>query len=134
MDMHTKLPQRWPKIVVAIVIGSLITYAPTCLQVLSSLSMKNTDHSACIDIMNIDYCIVGNFDGGNIDDSSKFSLSIFFNCMANTGCLRDYSSIFPHQFLNEANLNIFPQNFSAIWYDIILQCNQLGSTLHYVGQ
>ena len=80
--------------------------------------------------MNIDYCIAGNFDGGNIDDPSKFSLSIFLNCIANTGCLRDYSSLF----LNEANLNIFPQNFSAIRYDdIILQCNQLGSTLHYVG-
>ena len=50
-----------------------------------------------------------------------------------TGCLRDYSSLFPRQFLNEANLNVFPQNFSAIQYDIILQCNQLGSTLHYVG-
>ena len=30
--------------------------------------------------MNIDYCIAGNFDRGNIDDPSKFSLSIFFNC------------------------------------------------------
>ena len=28
---------------------------------------RNTDHSACIDKMNIDYRITGNFDAGNID-------------------------------------------------------------------
>ena len=44
--------------------------------------------------------IAQNFDEGNIDRfdaqlvMSKFSLSIFSNCIANTGCLRDYPSIF----------------------------------------
>ena len=37
-------PQRWPKIVVVIVIGRLITYAPTYLQVLSSLLMILEEH------------------------------------------------------------------------------------------
>ena len=42
--------------------------------------------------------IMENFDGGNIaSDPSKFSLSIFSNCTVNTGCLRDYPSIFSCQ-------------------------------------
>ena len=47
------------------------------------------------------YHIAGNFDGGKYwriwhlaSNPSKFSLSIFFNCIAKTGCLRDYPSIF----------------------------------------
>ena len=52
------------------------------------------------------YRIAGNFDGFDAY-LSKFSLSIFsiqLNCIANTGCLRDYPSIFP------------PSKFPAIRY------------------
>ena len=50
-------------------------------------------------------------------DPSKFSLSstfsIQFNCIANTGCLRDYPSIFPRSTSEwSRSINIFPrQNF-----------------------
>ena len=69
------------------------------------------------------YHIAGNFDGGKFwriwrlaSDPSKFSPSIFsiqFNCMANTGCLRDYPSIFPPSTSEwSQSVNISPrQNF-----------------------
>ena len=61
-------PQRWQKIVV-IVIESLITYLSAgAVKPINVILRRNIDHSACIDIMNIDYHIVGNFDGGNIDE------------------------------------------------------------------
>ena len=52
------------------------------------------------------YHIAQNFDGGNIDGfdnqlaiRQKFSLSIFFNCKANTGCLvlETMHQYFPYQ-------------------------------------
>ena len=66
--MHTKLSSKMAKNYC----HSDRKFTATCLQVLSKpfndILGRNTDYSACIDIMNIDYCIVGNFDRENINE------------------------------------------------------------------
>ena len=65
------------------------------------------------------YRIAGNFDGGKywriwrlVVIRRNFPFDIF-NCITNTGCLRDYPSIFPHESSEwSQSVNIYPfQNF-----------------------
>ena len=67
MDMYTKLPSKVAKNCCCHSdrkFNYLYCYC-TCLQVLSSLLLilgRNTDLSASVDILNIDYCVAGNID------------------------------------------------------------------------
>ena len=66
-------------------------------------------------------------------DPSKFSLSIFsiqFNCIANTGCLRDYPSIFPPSTSEWSQLQSVKISRYTVcpWY-IIIKCTV---TTHYM--
>ena len=72
MDMHTKLPSKMAKNCCCHSdrkFNYLCCYLSAgAVKPFNDILGRNTDHSACIDIMNIDYHIVGNFDGGNIDE------------------------------------------------------------------